>query len=136
MAFFFLKNKTTSASQQETEADGIKSEKSVLQEVDEAEAKAEVLESDELTLHIPLLQLIQQLLRNSSTQTTQSILEASKNANRVDACVPEVVHATAPSLDLLLQLQRQLVAKVYALETNLETSIASKPGAHPLHLHP
>ena len=132
----FLQNKTTSASQQETEADGIKSEKSVLQEVDEVESKTEVLESDEMTLHIPLLQLIQQLLRNSSTQTTQSILEASKNVNRVDACVPEVAHATAPSLDLLLQLQRQLVAKVYALETNLETSIASKPGTHPLHLHP
>ena len=114
--------------QQDVESEGVKSEEFVLQEGAEAEAE---LPDGDVAPHIPLLQLVQQLLRNSSTQTSQSLQEAFRTANRDDA-LPDAPAVNSPSLDLLLQFQRQLVAKIYALETNLETAIASKPGKPPL----
>ncbi|KAK6172413.1 hypothetical protein SNE40_016067 [Patella caerulea] len=65
---------------------------------------------------IPLLQLIQQLLRNSSTHSLSKLqdIARSNNGKSPDGEQKE----TTPSLDLLLQFQRLLISKIFIKETN------------------
>ncbi|XP_052077229.1 E3 ubiquitin-protein ligase HERC2-like isoform X2 [Mytilus californianus] len=82
--------------------------------------KADLLEpnperdSDEGGSTIPLLQLIQQLLRNSSTHTSSRLYNISgDNILKVDEMD---LTETSPSLDLLLQVQRLIVSHIYPHE--------------------
>ncbi|XP_048243824.1 E3 ubiquitin-protein ligase HERC2-like isoform X1 [Haliotis rufescens] len=65
---------------------------------------------------IPLLQLIQQLLRNSSTHTLSKLQDVSRDSTLKSPDAEPV--ETSPSLDLLLQFQRLLVSKIFVKETN------------------
>nr|XP_022328228.1 E3 ubiquitin-protein ligase HERC2-like isoform X2 [Crassostrea virginica] len=71
-------------------------------------------ESDENGATIPLLQLIQQLLRNSASYSLSHLEDISKDhflkAEERDVC------DTSPSLDLLLQVQRLLVSRIFPLD--------------------
>ncbi|CAH1776574.1 unnamed protein product, partial [Owenia fusiformis] len=64
---------------------------------------------------IPLLQLVQQLLRNSSAYTYQKLNELSKDLN-IKKEGSESCEAT--SVDLLLRFQRLLVAKIFQAESS------------------
>ncbi|XP_061183765.1 E3 ubiquitin-protein ligase HERC2-like isoform X1 [Saccostrea echinata] len=71
-------------------------------------------ESDENGATIPLLQLIQQLLRNSASYSLSHLEDISKDhflkTEEWD------VRETSPSLDLLLQVQRLLVSRIFPLD--------------------
>lgn len=94
---------------------GIKSEESVLEAV-----KGKPADEGEVT-PLPLLQLVQQLLRNSSTQTLQKLQDLAKDPGIMkdaeDALVgTSTVPENSMSLDLLLRFQRLLVAKIFSIE--------------------
>ncbi|ESO89418.1 hypothetical protein LOTGIDRAFT_218809 [Lottia gigantea] len=65
---------------------------------------------------IPLLQLIHQLLRNSSTHSLSRLQEIARNAGAKSSDSEQ--KETTPSLDLLLQFQRLLISKIFIKETN------------------
>ncbi|XP_021378315.1 E3 ubiquitin-protein ligase HERC2-like isoform X2 [Mizuhopecten yessoensis] len=82
------------------------------------ETKSEDLQTerdtDEYGATIPLLQLIQQLLRNSSTHSLSQLhnLDRDSGLKMDDTDSKEA----SPSLDLLLQVQRLLVARIFPQE--------------------
>ncbi|KAI8508669.1 E3 ubiquitin-protein ligase herc2, partial [Branchiostoma belcheri] len=67
---------------------------------------------------IPLLQLMQQLLRNVSSQTLMRLKELAHDVNRVNGYQFTGVEekGKSPSQDLLLRFQRLLVGKLFPLE--------------------
>ncbi|XP_059157195.1 E3 ubiquitin-protein ligase HERC2-like isoform X2 [Physella acuta] len=67
--------------------------------------------SDDRETTIPLLQLVHQLFRNSSTHTLTKLQEEAKcvGIKNPDSETPE----NCPSLDLLLQFQRLLVSRIF-----------------------
>ncbi|XP_012936715.1 E3 ubiquitin-protein ligase HERC2 [Aplysia californica] len=75
---------------------------------------------------IPLLQLIHQLFRNSSTHTLSKLQEEAKcrGMRSPDGDSPE----NSPSLDLLLQFQRLLIARIF-----LNKSTDEHHSVHSLH---
>ncbi|KAL5011340.1 hypothetical protein ScPMuIL_009891 [Solemya velum] len=65
---------------------------------------------DEDSATIPLLQLIQQLLRNSSTHSMSKLQDIARDGVMK---IEEDIAETSPSLDLLLQFQRLLIARIF-----------------------
>ena len=105
---------------EETE-EGIKSQESVLK------AQQHSLEN-EASSCIPLLQLVQQLLRNAPTQAIQNLQDLVKDANRVDLMTEVHIQASA-FIELLLQYQRLLVAKLDSLDASTDASVRAEPDA-------
>ncbi|XP_052796353.1 E3 ubiquitin-protein ligase HERC2-like isoform X2 [Mya arenaria] len=71
---------------------------------------------------IPLLQLIQQLLRNSSAHSQSLLHELSRDG--VIKMEDTVMRDASPSLDLLLQFQRLLVARMFPKHNTILTAPA------------
>lgn len=83
-------------------------------------AQENVGQEDDGEATIPLLQLIQQLLRNSSSHSQLLLHEFSRDAIfKMDETVMKEV---SPSLDLLLQFQRLLVARMFPKENGVPAS--------------
>ncbi|KAK2509156.1 hypothetical protein MC885_004362 [Smutsia gigantea] len=75
---------------------------------------------------LPLVQLIQQLLRNIASQTVARLKDV---ARRISSCLDFEQHSRerSASLDLLLRFQRLLISKLYAGESIGQTSDVSSP---------
>ncbi|KAL8607282.1 hypothetical protein ACOMHN_047613 [Nucella lapillus] len=72
---------------------------------------------------IPLLQLIQQLLRNSTTYTLAQLQEIARDSGGKSPDGGELTDMS-PSLHLLLQFQRLLVARIFSKEMAVMTKSA------------
>ncbi|XP_012867362.1 PREDICTED: E3 ubiquitin-protein ligase HERC2 [Dipodomys ordii] len=75
---------------------------------------------------LPLVQLIQQLLRNIASQTVARLKDV---ARRISSCLDFEQHSRerSASLDLLLRFQRLLISKLYPGESLSQTSDISSP---------
>uniref|UniRef100_A0A8C9CWF1 E3 ubiquitin-protein ligase HERC2 n=1 Tax=Panthera leo TaxID=9689 RepID=A0A8C9CWF1_PANLE len=75
---------------------------------------------------LPLVQLIQQLLRNIASQTVARLKDV---ARRISSCLDFEQHSRerTASLDLLLRFQRLLISKLYPGESIGQTSDISSP---------
>ncbi|KAH0501347.1 E3 ubiquitin-protein ligase HERC2 [Microtus ochrogaster] len=75
---------------------------------------------------LPLVQLIQQLLRNIASQTVARLKDV---ARRISSCLDSEQHSCerSASLDLLLRFQRLLVSKLYPGENTAQSADASSP---------
>ncbi|KAG3262427.1 HECT and RLD domain containing E3 ubiquitin protein ligase 2, transcript variant X1 [Ictidomys tridecemlineatus] len=75
---------------------------------------------------LPLVQLIQQLLRNIASQTVARLKDV---ARRISSCLDFEQHSRerSASLDLLLRFQRLLISKLYPGESIGQTSDISSP---------
>ncbi|XP_039600637.1 E3 ubiquitin-protein ligase HERC2 isoform X1 [Polypterus senegalus] len=111
-------------------------------EIDEQEANASTLHRNRTPLDkdlintgiyessskqsLPLVQLVQQLLRNIASQTIARLKDV---ARRISNCV-EAEHSSkerSASLDLLLRFQRLLISKLYAGVSGLQHSNGYSP---------
>lgn len=95
----------------------MKTEDSILQ--------AQVTEIEDTSL--PLLQLVHQLLRNTSSGILQWLAEVSQDPNKLDGHSVDS-QGSVTSLDLLLRFQRLLVAKLLSMEQHGVKAIAADPG--------
>uniref|UniRef100_A0A8I5NTH4 E3 ubiquitin-protein ligase HERC2 n=3 Tax=Papio anubis TaxID=9555 RepID=A0A8I5NTH4_PAPAN len=75
---------------------------------------------------LPLVQLMQQLLRNIASQTVARLKDV---ARRISSCLDFEQHSRerSASLDLLLRFQRLLISKLYPGESLGQTSDISSP---------
>ncbi|KAF4026258.1 hypothetical protein G4228_018565 [Cervus hanglu yarkandensis] len=75
---------------------------------------------------LPLVQLIQQLLRNIASQTVARLKDV---ARRISSCLDFEQHSRerSASLDLLLRFQRLLISKLYPGDSVGQTSEISSP---------
>ncbi|GFN81530.1 E3 ubiquitin-protein ligase herc2-like, partial [Plakobranchus ocellatus] len=85
--------------------------------------------ADDREASIPLLQLVHQLFKNSSTHTLSRLQDEARNFSSVGggglgiAKSPESEHPpseSSPSLDLLLQFQRLLISRIFSSKSAAE----------------